>query len=97
MNQSNRTNRRLSLFFTAWIVLANGLLLLSSSTTVIDHWLGAGFLWALLIPLACLVWLNPRRSWGLVLGTAGIGILVVLRISRQLLPRRSSMTGVSLH
>lgn len=97
MNQSNRTHRRLSLFFIAWIVLANGLLLLSSSTTVIDHWLGAGFLWALLIPLACLVWLNPRRSWGMVLGTAGISVLVVLRISRQLLLRRSSMTGVSLH
>ena len=97
MNQSNRTNRRLSLFFIAWIVLANGMLRLSSSTTVIDHWLGAGFLWALLIPLACLVWLNPRRSWGLLLATVGFGILVVLRISRQWLPGRSSMTRASLH
>lgn len=97
MNQSIRTHYRLSLVFVIWIVLANGLLLLSSSAATIDYWLGAGALWALLIPLTCLVWLNPRRSWGLLLASTGIIVLIALRISRQLLPRRSSMTGVSLH
>jgi len=89
MNQSNEANLRLNFYFIAWIVLANGLLLLSSSATVIDYWLGTGFFWAVLIPLTCLVWLNPRRSWGLFLATAGFGVWLALHIGGRLLPNQA--------
>jgi len=97
MNTTDISHRRLNQFFITWIVLANGALLITPLPTVFDHWLGASFLWALLIPLACLVWLNPRRSWGVLLAAAGTLVLVVLRTNRRLLAIRSSMTRVSFH
>ena len=97
MKTTDNSARRLNQFFITWIVLANGALLLTPSPTAFVHWLGASFLWALLIPLVCLIWLNPRRSWGLLLATAGTLVLVVLRANRRLSSNRSSMTRVSFH
>ena len=90
MKDTAVSNRRLNQFFISWIVLGNGAVLVTPLPDMVDHWLGTGFLWALLIPLACLIWLNPRRSCGLLLATAGTLVLVVLRISIRWFPKRLS-------
>ena len=97
MKQTNISNRRLNQFFVSWMALANGALLITPLPDGFGHWMGADFLWALLIPMACLVWLNPRRSWGLLLAAAGTLLWIVLRISKRLQSKRSSVTGISFH
>jgi hypothetical protein len=94
MNQSEPSNRRLSQFFLIWIVLAQAILLLTPFSAVVDHWLGAGFLWALAIPLTCLVWLNPRRSWGLLLAAFGMLVFALIRLCRSFSQGRPGKAGL---
>jgi len=78
------STHRLNQPFLLWLLLANGFLLTTAAPTALDYWLGSAWVWALLIPGVCLVWLNPRRSWGVVLAFAGTLLWLVWRTGQGL-------------
>ena len=94
MNETAFLNHRLNLFFVLWIALANFLLLFTAVPGALDQWIGNAILWTLLIPLACLAWINPRRSWGLLLAAVGIVVLLTLGALRKIWISRRTLVSV---
>lgn len=79
----------LSKIFIGWLVIGNALWWWGP--TALQLFLGEGLLWSTIVPLGCIAALNPRRSFGTLLGgLVGAPLWLINLANRFAQPRRRS-------
>lgn len=82
-------------FFLIWLVAGNALWWWGPGS--LQQVLGDGVIWALVIPLSCIIGLHPRRSVGALLAGLAAGALLLINLAdRFAQPARRSQAKLTI-